>query len=232
MKIEYFNGSNIISLEPARSIEKFPAISMVEAYWEGLRDVRTMPTRAEVDPRGISDALEFAFILEKIAPGHARIRLAGNHVNELMGMEVRGMPLTSLFFPEARNDIKKIIEDVFDSPASACLTLKSDSGFTRPGLEAQMYLAPMKDQIGMPTRILGALQSTGKIGRAPRRFNIASAKMTALTGANNVADAPVTHKRNPGYSEHVQGFKSEAIKPKANDTAAISHLRLVCNNDA
>lgn len=236
MKIEYFSGSNIISLEPKRATAKFPAISLVEAYWEALRDVRTMPARAEVDPRGISEALEFAFILEKIAPGHARIRLAGNHLNELLGMEVRGMPFTSLFLPESRLGIQKTLENVFNAPASARLTLSSDTGFSRPNLEAQIYLAPMKDEKGAPTRILGALQSVGKTGRAPRRFNIASTQMNALTATGKSAEtsltSPTTPKRVAGYDEHVRGFKSEAVKPKANDTAALSHLRLVCNNDA
>ena len=60
-----------------------------------------MPRRAEIDPRGIENALEYAFILERIAPGMARIRLAGIHLSDLMGMEVRGMPLTS-FIDAAR----------------------------------------------------------------------------------------------------------------------------------
>ena len=40
---------------------KHPALSQVEAYWEGLRGTRTAPLRSEVDPRGIDRALENAF---------------------------------------------------------------------------------------------------------------------------------------------------------------------------
>mgnify|MGYP002713073288 CR=1 FL=1 len=69
MDMEYFRGGKIVSLHPGRGDGGFGAIGRVEAYWEGLRDGRLMPTRAEVDPRGITDALEQAFILEKIAPG-------------------------------------------------------------------------------------------------------------------------------------------------------------------
>ncbi len=171
MKIEYLRGSNVISILPIRTKARFPAISLVEAYWEGLRNGRPMPSRSEIDPRGMTDALEYAFILEKIAPGLARIRLAGSHINDLMGMEVRGMPITALFLPEARVEIKKALEAAFTQPASIRLDLAGDTGMIRPRLEAKMYMAPLKDEHGAPTRILGALQSVGRIGRPPRRFN-------------------------------------------------------------
>lgn len=228
MKIEYMNGSNVISIQPMRSKAKFPAIAMVEAYWEGLRNGRPMPARAEVDPRGISDALEYAFILEKIAPGHARIRLAGNHLNELMGMEVRGMPMTSLFLPAARIEVQKALELAFSKPASVRLNLGGDTGFTRPNLEAQMFLAPMKDEKGLPTRILGALQSNGKIGRAPRRFEVRNMDVNTLFGevreVHGASDPfaparpsepttptePTASKKPrrhiPGLAEHATGF--------------------------
>ena len=63
---------------------------------------RAVPMRSDVDPRGIERSLEHAFILERIAPQMARFRLAGMHLTDLMGMEVRGMPTTALFAPAAR----------------------------------------------------------------------------------------------------------------------------------
>ncbi len=222
MNTQYFSGSNIVSLGPIHTKMKFPAISMVESYWEGLRNGRSMPARAEIDPRGISGALEYAFILEEIAPGHARIRLAGGHLNDLMGMEVRGMPLTSLFLPEARLKIQDVLKNMLISPASVRLDLASDTGFTRPNLEAQMYLAPMKDEKGAPTRILGALQSVGRIGHAPRRFAVASANINTVE----------TQERATGFAEHAPEFKHAVVAPKPNGTDKKSHLRLVCNNDA
>ena len=75
----------------------YKAIAQVDAYWEGLRAGRPMPDRAEVDPRGLGDALEFAFLLEHVAPGIGRVRISGMHLRDLLGMEVRGMPLTAVF---------------------------------------------------------------------------------------------------------------------------------------
>lgn len=236
MKIEYLKGSNVVSIAPARIQQHFPAIAQVEAYWEGLRNGRLMPTRAEVDPRGISDILEFAFVLEKIAPGMARIRLAGMHMNDLMGMEVRGMPITAMFLPEARRQVQRALELVFERPSTARLTLSGDTGMTRPNLDAQMYLAPLKGEDGQPNRILGAIQSNGKIGRAPRRFIVRECDLNPLVGDEPLTPVQAAGAKIPGFAEHARGFDREAITPPQKpqpktDTKRGSHLRLVSDND-
>ena len=88
MKPKASHGQNVISMFGYKCETQFPAINEVEAYWEGLRMGRTVPMRSEIDPRGIERALEFTFILERIAPGLARFRLSGMHLNDLLGMEV------------------------------------------------------------------------------------------------------------------------------------------------
>ena len=55
------------------------------AYWSGLQDGRTVPKRADIDPRRIEGLLSDTFILERIAPGLARFRVAGANLAELMG---------------------------------------------------------------------------------------------------------------------------------------------------
>ncbi len=236
MKIDYFKGSNVISIAPARTEQHFPAISRIDAYWEGLRNGRLMPTRAEVDPRGIADILEFAFVLEKLAPGIARVRLAGQHLNDLMGMEVRGMPFSAIFLPEARRQIQRTLELVFERPSTARLSLSGDTGFTRPSLEAQLYLAPLKSDDGQPNRVLGALQAKGRIGRAPRRFAVRDSQLTPL-----LDDAPLTPREAaecsiPGFAEHARGFRpapaAATAKPAARARQPLTrgHLRLVADN--
>ncbi len=238
MKIEYLKGSNIISLKPARLQAKFPAIAQVEAYWEGLRNGRPMPARAEVDPRGISEVLEYAFVLEKVAPGMARLRVAGRHLADLLGMEVRGMPLSAMFLPEARKQLARAMETAFTSPASIRMTLKGDTGFTRPALEAQMFLAPLRDEEGRPTRMLGALQSTGKIGRAPRRFAIREMDVNTLLGEAGAMPPPAAKPRAartsrdaiPGLAEYATGLAAAPRRPGKTRLGA-PHLELVYSAD-
>ena len=157
---------------------KHPAVSQVEAYWEGLRGARTAPLRSEVDPRGIDRALEHAFILERIAPGLARFRLAGMHLNELMGMEVRGMPLTSFFTPDARQAVTEALGHVFEQPAKAEFELQGERG--SGGLPGQMILLPLRSDLGDVSRALGCLVTHGQIRRSPQRFEIVHSWLVPL----------------------------------------------------
>ncbi len=89
MNFKSLSGRNIIPLFGTRSKTLFSQINEVEAYWYGLRSGRVVPFRSEIDPRGIERALPYTFILERIAPGLARFRLAGSHLNDLLGMSAR-----------------------------------------------------------------------------------------------------------------------------------------------
>lgn len=238
MTIDYFRGDKIVPIRPLRQRALFPALGVVEGYWEGLRDGRLMPARGEVDPRGIAPALEFAFILEKLAPGLARIRLAGMHLNEIMAMEVRGMPITALFLPDARREMQGVLEQVFDAPSAVRLTLAGDTGFGRSPLEGQMILLPMRDDAGVPSRILGALQTHGDIGRGPRRFTIRDIETKPLRGAPQprpLGKDAGPETRRAAFSERARGLvrQIDALgKGAAPAETGRAHLRLVHDADA
>ncbi|WP_298570949.1 PAS domain-containing protein [uncultured Aliiroseovarius sp.] len=180
MKIEYLKGGNVVALSTVRRQSIFPATAQIEAYWHGLRNGRLMPQRSDVDPRGISDQLAHAFVLERIAPGLARIRLAGQHLNDILSMEVRGMPISAFFLPGARTEFQRVLESVFDSPAEACLNLRGEAGMFQGRLDAQMVLFPLKDAEGRVTRVLGGLQVQGPLGRGPHRFDIRELELRPL----------------------------------------------------
>ncbi len=210
------NKDKVVSIGPARARVLYPALGKVEAYWEGLRNGRVMPARAEVDPRGIAEVLHHAFVLEKVAPGVARIRLAGLHLNDLMAMEVRGMPITAMFLPEARRELQRVIAEVMDSPAVVRLTLGSDKGFTRPPLDGQMMLLPLRDAHGHATRILGVLETRGQIGRGPRRFSIRDVETKAL------AQDPLTRPRpDMARFQHLPEPRPTLTAVEAGDTAGV-----------
>ncbi|MDT0683914.1 PAS domain-containing protein [Roseicyclus sp. F158] len=177
------NGQDakIVSLSSMMPREnRFSAISAVEAYWREIRASRPVPFRSEIDPRRIEDALEYAFILERIAPGIARFRLAGMHLSDLMGMEVRGMPLTAMFMPEARRPVSDTLERVFTGPAAATLTMAGQRGPGRPQLDARLLLLPLRSDMGDITRVLGCLVSEGPLGRAPRRFELRQTQISPI----------------------------------------------------
>jgi hypothetical protein len=203
------NTSNVIAMNRHRPDPRFAYIPQVEAYWHALRGRRIVPRRAEVDPRGIESALEYAFILEQVAPGIGRLRIAGGHLVDLLGMEVRGMPLTAFFQPEARRALAECLVQVCNAPATARLSLQAETGIGKPPLEARLLLLPMRSETGEISRVLGCLDSSGSIGRTPRRFTITARQITEVTGEEDTvfgtpqAVAPKTAVSQHGHDGNV-----------------------------
>ena len=162
---------------------RFPTLAEVRGYWEGLRQGGKPPLRSELDPRGMAGALEHSFILERVAPGVARFRIAGMNLTDLMGMEVRGMPVLSLIDPPARADFGLALERVFAGPAILEMTLEAERGIGRPALEGRLLVLPLRNRAGTTALALGCLATDGAIGRAPRRFAIARQTLTPLVAA-------------------------------------------------
>ncbi len=196
MKREFTDGENVVMMKEFQAAMSFPLIKEVEAYWDGLRNGRPVPKRSEIDPRGIERALENAFIIERIAPGMARFRLAGMHLNDMMGMETRGMPFTSFFTAEGRKDASKVLEAVFDNPAIAEISVTAETGIGKPELHGRLIILPLKSDLGDVSRALGVFATEGEIGRAPRRFTITERNMRRILG-----DTPVTAPTEPQLPE-------------------------------
>ena len=166
-------------------------LSNLRAYWEALRGDDPVPRRAQVDPRGIERALGIAFLAERVAPEVARFRVAGMRVNGLMGMEVRGMPLSALFEPEARDPFAQALRQVFDSPAIAELSLRGAPGLGQPRLDGRMLLLPLRADDGTVSRVLGGLAMSGKVGSVPRRLAVTGLRMMPLRpDAMHADDSP------------------------------------------
>ncbi|MDO5613968.1 MAG: PAS domain-containing protein [Paracoccus sp. (in: a-proteobacteria)] len=183
-------------------------LSDLRAYWQGLRKGRAVPLRSDVEPRGIHRALDHAFILERIAPGAARFRLAGRHLIDLMGMEVRGMPVCSLLNPASRGRLSDVLETVFKAPQIAELRLSGPADYGRPAISGRMLLLPLRSDLGDVTRALGCLISEGDIGLAPRRFDLVSEQVTPIIdGAEVMVPSPSAR----GFSDDAAPWRKPAI---------------------
>ena len=228
------NIENIISMAQHRSNAGYSPLTQVKAYWDALRGGRIMPNRTEIDPRGIENALEYSFIVERIAPGVARVRVAGSHLKDLMGMEVRGMPLGTLLNAPSRRQISDALEEVFETPAECTMLLQSEASAGKPALEARLLLLPLKSDLGDVSRILGAVVSKGEIGRAPRRFDIMEIDIKPINrGAEppelqavETPPSPV-QKPVPGFAEMAAKFKGKTQAPRPKTP----YLRLVKRDD-
>jgi len=240
--------SNVIAMSRHKNYSHSSHIAEVEGYWHALRGRRAVPRRAEVDPRGIERALERTFILEQVAPGVGRLRIAGSHLTDLMGMEVRGMPLTALFSPTARDALSVCLDQLCRTPSTMILSLVSEQAMGKPKLTARMLLLPLRNEEGVINRVLGCLDSNGLIGVAPRRFTIAACHTTALEGDDlTEGEAVVAPRYAPepqaapqkaamqgqrfGFSESASPFTGQTFTGQtpadATPASAFRHLRLV-----
>ncbi|RKT34244.1 PAS domain-containing protein [Roseovarius halotolerans] len=185
---------NIVHLPgtgPARRLRDQDLAGFLD-YWMAMRKGADVPRRADIDPRGMSPLLSEAFIAERIAPGLARLRIAGMHLSDLMGMEVRGMPLSALIEPQDRDRLAELLVDLFDGPARLEIGLTSVGSFGRPPLTGRLVILPLRSDLGDISRAVGCLVSDGPAGRTPRRFTITSSEVVRIGATSDAAAAPLT----------------------------------------
>lgn len=156
-----------------RARPEFAAIRAVLNYWEQRRGSRIAPARSEIEPAPLAEALRFMFIAEMVAPGVARLRFAGQHLHDLLGMEPRGMPLSCLLAAPSRDELAGALARV-QKGARVQLPLRAARGLGKPGMDGLMALLPLTDSSGRINRVLGVLETYGQIGRTPRRFDLAA----------------------------------------------------------
>ncbi len=149
-----------------------PILKNLELYWQKLRHAQRLPARNDVAPSQIDNALPNAFILQRVAPGTARFRVAGQRLHDLLKMDARGMPFSTIFLPEARDQAQSLLESAFSSPAIVSIPLISPATILRPALQGRVLLLPLRDSDNNTTRMLGALVTAPDTANRPRRFAI------------------------------------------------------------
>lgn len=129
-----------------------PQVELVLAYWQRLRGGRAAPKRAELDPARLTPVAPRTLLAERIAPGNGRIRVAGQVFDDLMGMEVRGMPLSAFIVPQDRATFAQALERTFEGGVDTRLLLLSragdgdgDDAANRAGIGAQRAAQPADD---------------------------------------------------------------------------------------
>lgn len=231
---------NVLQFHPEQVPLQSRALARIEAYWSEIRRCRLAPSRSDIDPRGLEGVLGNAFILERLTAGLARLRIAGSHMTELIGMEARGLPLSAIFAGSSRETLADSLEAVFDEPAKVRFSLISPAGLGRRELVGHMVLLPLRSDLGDINRVLGGIEMTGTVGRAPRRLEIVGqsrqslvgyaaepGKTTGLSGNFTAEPARVTPRR-PVVGSRRLVERAQAEGPAGRRGA---HLRLVLCND-
>ncbi|MEM7470129.1 MAG: PAS domain-containing protein [Pseudomonadota bacterium] len=197
------------------------AQSHIRAHWEDMRAGRKMPLRSEIDPREMSPYLSNSFILHQAKTGDVRFRVAGMAINELMGMELRAMPLRSIIVPEERARFSATLQHAFEEPEIQEYRLVADYD-GKPRLTAQLLILPLKGDYPNSDRAMGCLTTEGPIGVPPRRFRVENVLRTSL---NTGFMTRSTQSHHAEQALEAVGF-SEAHAPFTRETK-VPYLRVV-----
>lgn len=209
----------VVPMTNFRNTVPVSAMRQAEAYWTALRRGDDIPNRSQIDPRGLENILSQTFILERVAPGIARFRLAGQKVNEMAGMEVRGMPITAFFTPDSRKQMSAALEHMFESPAIIEVDMQTEASRMRGRREAKMLLLPLRSDLGDVSRALGVFVSEGNPTSTSQRFAISSVEMRSVAQASDDTEFKAkprgqdasadANEPNPGFAELQSRFTTE-----------------------
>lgn len=187
---------------------EFTAITQVEEYWHSLKTPDAIPTRHAINPSKITKALPHTFIMEQVAQQPPRFRIAGSKVSDILGLDLRGMPITSLIAPDDRRLFAEILADMFRMPATARIQLSWSNSETSSAI-GQVLLLPLADQQGNCTRAIGCLEYNGRKPKFLNRFYLSGSV---------VRQVPVQAKR-PTYTPNLEPVITPALHLVASNGA-------------
>lgn len=176
----------VISLARYKLMQRHRILTDLLDRWNSLRPQGGLPARADLNPRDIALALDYTFVLERVSPGVVRFRVAGGHLAHLMGMDLRGMPVTALAQAAHRDMLAAQLDRVFDIPATLEMQV------SRPDLRADLLILPLHDAEGCVTQATGALVARDDpAGPMPadRRFALSAQRLTPVAASEKTAQS-------------------------------------------
>ena len=148
-------------------------LQVVDAYWRDLRRKAKLPLRQDLTPAVLDTALPHCFIAERTTPGVARMRVAGQALQQHLKLDPRGMPVSTFLDGDGREALMPLVEAVFQDPAIVEVRLSATSRIGRPRMTGRLLLLPMRDVFEDATRILGALVTDTSAGLRRTQFRLA-----------------------------------------------------------
>jgi hypothetical protein len=135
---------------------KHKTTQVLYAYWNMVRNGRLAPRRFDIEPARIGSILPDTFILERLADGTYRFRLAGTRIAERFGDGMRGSNFLDNWEPGDPEALVRILADVTEK---ACVRLLAIEASTTDGrtIEIELLLLPLVHTQGTIDRVLGSI---------------------------------------------------------------------------
>ncbi|CAN1721506.1 PAS domain-containing protein [Hyphomicrobium sp. 1Nfss2.1] len=170
------------------------------AYWEKVRGNRATPRRFEIDPGKIAGILPSTFILERLDSENYRFRLAGTHVCDMFGSELRGTNFLSGWSHSDRTSLVRHLAALSKQGAIETVHLEA-APVARASTSFEAILLPLRHTGDTIDRVLGALapldppQWLGELPLTSKR--IISQELTWPAGIENAAQKHPTDAAVP-----------------------------------
>jgi len=129
-------------------------------YWNRLRDGRSAPKRAEIEPADIKALLGDTFILESDPQGEAIFRLAGTRLCAIYGRELKGSTFSSLWQAKDNRLIGRLVNSVFEDKSVLVVTYDGIT-HSRRSVSMELLLLPV-DAGSENRRALGIVSAETK----------------------------------------------------------------------
>ena len=144
----------------------------IEHDWRRMCGNAVNPAPLGPDPFRMDLALPFTFILQRTGPGAARVRVAGQKLHDMAGLDPRGMSFGTFFSEAARETVLELVEASLTLPAIVRIPLHVPRSFGRKPLRAEALLLPLRDAQGGLSRIMGVIVSEAPLKMKPHRWDI------------------------------------------------------------
>jgi hypothetical protein len=160
---------NVVPFENYKHEGDSETLREIERYWLQLRGSFLLPQSGNLKAEDLKPYLSNIFIADKIAPGLVQIKTAGPGISASLGMDPRGMPLSALFWAQARGPLASAVHATLDTPEVTRLSLHAATNPLMPAIAAKMLLLPLLNNQPEPNRIFGVLTcSCSKTNDRPR----------------------------------------------------------------
>lgn len=214
------------AIEGLRTMRKSPLLEQAWRYWTSQRMGADLPRRTAMDPKAMGPILGHSMILDRVRPGTVRVRLGGHVLHDLMGMEVRGLPVRAFFDIADRTRVMDQIEQVFETPA----TLEFDLISEGPDgiITGRMLVLPLIDGAGQVTKALAVLVTDRMTSDPPRRFQLTNATLMPVAGASRPAtSAPQRRMTDHHLPVEIQAGMAEEAADFQAKPSSVPWLRVV-----
>lgn len=214
-------GETVVPAEPGAAV-----FARIEAAWSDLRATSgAIPRRRDLDLTRIGEVLPHTFLMARVAPGVARLRVAGQAVSGLLGMDPRGMPLSVFFSAAARTPLAGHVAALFDGPSLVDLPLRSPGRLGLARRPGRLLLLPLMGDDGQVSQAVGVLAVSGRAKPGRVSLEIAPRPLRCET-----LGAIRTRRRSDAPEDHMPVMQAASPRPGMAE-APRPFLRLVVDND-